>query len=101
VAAGSLAALVDREGLADVPQRQRLSIGAQNGPPFRFANSWERPLSERNAINASDKEAVMVAIPTEYLDLLQQKATSANLATIMVSFDYTNGKIRINSARVV
>ena len=50
----------------------------------------------------------MVAIPTEYLDLLQQKANSANLATVMpngtpqvtpVSFDYTNGKIRINSAK--
>src|SRR3984885_3586073 len=50
----------------------------------------------------------MVAIPAEYLDLLQQKATFAHLATIMpdgtpqvtpVWFDYTDGKVRINSAR--
>ena len=50
----------------------------------------------------------MVAIPAEYLDLLQQKTTFANLATIMpngtpqvtpVWFDYTDGKIRINSAK--
>jgi PPOX class probable F420-dependent enzyme len=50
----------------------------------------------------------MVAIPTEYLDLLQQKAAFANLATIMsdgspqvtpVWFDYTDGKIRVNSAK--
>ena len=52
----------------------------------------------------------MVAIPAEYLDLLQQKTTFANLATIMpdgtpqvtpVWFDYTDGKIRINSKKVV
>jgi PPOX class probable F420-dependent enzyme len=50
----------------------------------------------------------MAAIPPEYLDLLQQKTTFANLATIMpdgtpqvtpVWFDYTNGKIRVNSAK--
>ena len=50
----------------------------------------------------------MVAIPAEYLDLLQQKTTFANLATIMpdgtpqvtpVWFDYTDGKIRINSKK--
>ena len=48
----------------------------------------------------------MVAIPAEYLDLLQRKTAFANLATIMpdgtpqvtpVWFDYTDGKIRINS----
>ena len=50
----------------------------------------------------------MVEIPATYLDLLQQKAAFANLATIMpdgtpqvtpVWFDYTNGKIRVNSAK--
>ena len=50
----------------------------------------------------------MAAIPAEYLDLLQQKTTFANLATIMadgtpqvtpVWFDYTDGKIRINSKK--
>jgi PPOX class probable F420-dependent enzyme len=50
----------------------------------------------------------MVAIPPEYLDLLQQKTAFANLATIMpngtpqvtpVWFDYTDGKIRLNSAK--
>jgi hypothetical protein len=50
-----------------------------------------------------------VEIPAAYLDLLQQKATFANLATIMpdgtpqvtpIWFDYSNGKIRVNSAKV-
>lgn len=50
----------------------------------------------------------MTSIPPEYLDLLQQKKAFANLATIMpdgtpqvtpVWFDYTDGKIRINSAK--
>ena len=50
----------------------------------------------------------MAAIPADYLDLLQQKTTFAHLATIMpdgtpqvtpVWFDYTNGKIRVNSAK--
>src|SRR6202453_5328542 len=50
----------------------------------------------------------MVEIPAKYLDLLQEKTTFAHLATIMpdgtpqvtpVWFDYTNGKIRINTAR--
>ena len=50
----------------------------------------------------------MAAIPADYLDLLQQKKAFANLATIMpdgtpqvtpVWFDYTGGKIRINSAK--
>jgi PPOX class probable F420-dependent enzyme len=50
----------------------------------------------------------MVEIPANYLDLLQQKTTFAHLATIMpdgtpqvtpVWFDYTNGKIRVNSAK--
>jgi len=58
--------------------------------------------------NPCDEEAVMVAIPAEYLDLLQQKTAFANLATIMpdgtpqvtpVWFDYTDGKIRINSKK--
>ena len=63
----------------------------------------------RNATrDPRDEEAVMVAIPAEYLDLLQQKTTFANLATIMpdgtpqvtpVWFDYTDGKIRINSKK--
>ena len=50
----------------------------------------------------------MVEIPAKYLDLLQEKKSFANLATIMpdgtpqvtpVWFDYTNGKIRVNSAK--
>jgi nitroimidazol reductase NimA-like FMN-containing flavoprotein (pyridoxamine 5'-phosphate oxidase superfamily) len=50
----------------------------------------------------------MVEIPEKYLDLLQKKTTFAHLATIMpdgtpqvtpVWFDYTNGKIRVNSAK--
>ncbi len=50
----------------------------------------------------------MVAIPSEYMDLLQKKAAFAHLATIMpdgtpqvtpVWFDYTDGKVRINSAK--
>ena len=50
----------------------------------------------------------MVAIPSEFLDLLQQKAIVAHLATIMpdgtpqvtpVWFDYADGTFRINSAK--
>jgi PPOX class probable F420-dependent enzyme len=50
----------------------------------------------------------MVAIPNKFLDLLQQKKAFAFLATMMpdgspqvtpVWFDYTNGKLRMNSAR--
>ena len=50
----------------------------------------------------------MVTIPDAYLDLLQQKKAFANLATQMpdgspqvtpVWFDYTGGKIRVNSAK--
>lgn len=50
----------------------------------------------------------MATIPDSYLDLLQQKKAFANLATIMpdgspqvtpVWFDYTNGVIRINTAK--
>jgi len=50
----------------------------------------------------------MVAIPDKYLDLLTQKKAIANLATLMpdgspqvtpVWFDYTGGKLRVNSAK--
>jgi PPOX class probable F420-dependent enzyme len=50
----------------------------------------------------------MTAIPANFMDLLQQKKAFASLATIMpdgtpqvtpVWFDYTDGKIRINSAK--
>jgi len=50
----------------------------------------------------------MVAIPEKYLNLLRSKKAFAHLATVMpdgspqvtpVWFDYTNGKIRVNSAR--
>jgi len=50
----------------------------------------------------------MASIPDKFLDLLQHKKAFAHLATLMpdgspqvtpVWFDYTNGKIRINSAR--
>ncbi len=50
----------------------------------------------------------MVAIPAEYLDLPQQKKAFASLATLMqdgspqvtpVWFDYTDGKVRVNSAK--
>jgi hypothetical protein len=54
------------------------------------------------------EEEVMAAIPADYLDLLQQKTTFAHLARIMpdgtpqvtpVWLDYTDGKIRVNSAK--
>src|ERR1700748_1069572 len=50
----------------------------------------------------------MAEIPVSYLDLLEQKTAFAHLATLMpdgspqvtpVWFDYTNGAIRVNSAR--
>jgi len=50
----------------------------------------------------------MPAIPDKYLDLLKQKKTFANLATVMpdgspqvtpVWFDYDDGIIRVNSAK--
>lgn len=50
----------------------------------------------------------MSAIPSSYLDLLEQKKAFANLATLMpdgspqvtpVWFDYKDGLIRVNSAR--
>src|SRR5579871_2616631 len=50
----------------------------------------------------------MVAIPENYVDLLKDKKTFAHLATVMpngspqvtpVWFDYSNGIIRVNSAK--
>jgi PPOX class probable F420-dependent enzyme len=50
----------------------------------------------------------MAEIPVSYLDLLEQKTAFAHLATVMpdgspqvtpVWFDYTGGRIRVNSAR--
>jgi len=50
----------------------------------------------------------MIAIPDQYLDLMQQKKAFASLATLMpdgspqvtpVWFDYINGLIRVNSAK--
>jgi len=50
----------------------------------------------------------MVAIPDQYLDLLQQKKALANLATVMpdgspqvtpVWFDFAGGLVRVNSAK--
>jgi PPOX class probable F420-dependent enzyme len=50
----------------------------------------------------------MTAIPEKFLDLVQSKRALANLATIMpdgspqvtpVWFDYTNGAIRVNTAK--
>jgi PPOX class probable F420-dependent enzyme len=50
----------------------------------------------------------MAIIPDNYLDLLQQKKAFADLATVMpdgspqvtpVWFDYTNGVVRINTAK--
>ena len=50
----------------------------------------------------------MAVIPDAYLDLLTQKTTFAQLATVMpdgspqvtpVWFDYTNGIIRVNTAK--
>ena len=50
----------------------------------------------------------MTAIPEKYLDLLKQKKAFATLATVMpdgspqvtpVWFDYTNGAIRVNTAK--
>src|ERR1700726_3714544 len=54
-----------------------------------------------------DEEDTMAVIPDKYLDLTQKKAF-ANLATVMpdgtpqvtpVWFDYTNGAIRVNTAK--
>jgi PPOX class probable F420-dependent enzyme len=68
----------------------------------------DRVRAERDARNPTDEEAFMAAIPADYLDLLQQKKAFAHLATIMpdgtpqvtpVWFDYTNGKVRVNSAK--
>jgi PPOX class probable F420-dependent enzyme len=50
----------------------------------------------------------MAIIPEAYLDLLEKKVTFANLATVLkdgspqvtpIWFDYTAGKIRVNTAR--
>lgn len=50
----------------------------------------------------------MTEIPTAFMDLLQQKTTFAHLATVMpdgtpqvtpVWFDYTNGHVRVNTAK--
>jgi PPOX class probable F420-dependent enzyme len=50
----------------------------------------------------------MVAIPAQYEDLVRDKKSFANLATVMpngspqvtpVWFDYTNGIVRVNSAK--
>jgi PPOX class probable F420-dependent enzyme len=50
----------------------------------------------------------MVAIPAQFLDLLEQKITLAHLATVMpdgspqvtpVWFDYKDGVVRVNSAK--
>jgi len=50
----------------------------------------------------------MTEIPAAYMDLLQQKKAFAHLATIMkdgspqvtpVWFDYTNGHVRVNTAK--
>ncbi|HEY3848723.1 MAG TPA: PPOX class F420-dependent oxidoreductase [Acetobacteraceae bacterium] len=50
----------------------------------------------------------MIEIPAAYMDLLTQKTAFANLATIMkdgspqvtpVWFDYTNGHVRVNTAK--
>ena len=50
----------------------------------------------------------MAAIPDTYMDLMTQKKPLANLATVMsdgspqvtpVWFDYTNGKVRVNTAK--
>ena len=50
----------------------------------------------------------MAPIPDNYLDLMQQKKAFANLATVFadgspqvtpVWFDYTDGKIRVNTAK--
>ena len=50
----------------------------------------------------------MATIPENFVDLLTEKKAFANLATVMkdgspqvtpIWFDYTNGKIRVNTAR--
>jgi PPOX class probable F420-dependent enzyme len=50
----------------------------------------------------------MTVIPEKYLDLLRDKKAFANLATVMsdgspqvtpIWFDYTDGKVRVNTAR--
>src|SRR5262249_22455737 len=56
----------------------------------------------------AQEHGTMAAIPDKYLDLLQHKKAFANLATVMpdgspqvtpVWFDYTNGVVRVNTAR--
>jgi PPOX class probable F420-dependent enzyme len=55
-----------------------------------------------------ERKAPMADIPNQYQDLLTDKKAFANIATVMkdgspqvtpVWFDYTSGKIRVNTAR--
>jgi PPOX class probable F420-dependent enzyme len=61
-----------------------------------------------DSVGAKQEACRMTAIPDVYLDLLVEKRALAHLATIMpdgspqntpVWFDYTDGRIRVNSAR--
>jgi PPOX class probable F420-dependent enzyme len=54
------------------------------------------------------RSPAMIEIPAAYMDLLQQKKAVAQLATLMkdgspqvtpVWFDYTNGHVRVNTAK--
>ena len=63
------------------------------------------PCQERHHANST--ETPMATFPEKYLDLANQKAAYASLATLMndgtpqvtpVWFDYTNGIIRVNTA---
>jgi PPOX class probable F420-dependent enzyme len=78
------------------------------GSTIRLTNKRTCVPADAARENPRNEETVMAAIPAEYLDLVQQKAAFAHLATIMpdgtpqvtpVWFDYKDGKIRINSAK--
>src|SRR5580698_2353537 len=76
--------------------------------PGAYADNHLRSSACGRHAERTRREAVMVEIPAKYLDLLQEKTAFAHLASIMpdgtpqvtpVWFDYTNGKIRVNSAK--
>jgi PPOX class probable F420-dependent enzyme len=77
-------------------------------PRLTLTITCEDPHRRTFRTSERDKRKPMAEIPEKYLDLLQDKKSFAHLATIMpdgtpqvtpVWFDYTNGKIRINSAK--
>src|SRR5580698_6760589 len=85
------------------PRRPVIWPGSRNG---RLPADRSLPKSSRRVDD--DGERPMAEVPTGYLDLLTQKKPVANLATLQpdgspqvtpVWFDYTDGKIRVNTAK--